>query len=158
MPPPPHFAVAAFVRDLLYESEGRELRGTRHFAPGEFVHVAPPMSGDGWARTRLTARSRDTGRYTTVTGPRARLHRHHRRWIDDPEMLAALGPDAGPWQQFEFGLYLATLSEDPLAEEERYGWAPGEWDALTAGLLAPRRPDLARGGAERDPRAGGGGA
>lgn len=144
MPPQPHFAVAAFVRDLLLEWNGRELRGTRLFAPGTLVHVAPPMSGDGWARTYLTGPARDTGRYVRVVGPRARLQRHHRRWIDDPEMLAALGPDTGPWQRPELAPYLATFSDDPLAEEGRFGWAPGEWDALTAGLLSPRRPELAR--------------
>lgn len=144
MPPPPHFAIAAFVRDLLFERDGRELRGTRLFAPGTLVHVAPPMSGDGWARTYLTGPARDTGRYATVVGPRSRLHRHHRRWIDDPEMLATLGPDTGPWQRPELGPYLATFSEDPLAEEGRFGWSPGEWGALTAGLLSPRRPELTR--------------
>lgn len=59
-------------------------------------------------------------------------------------MLAALGPNTGPWQRPEREPDLATFSDDPMAGDGRFGWAPGEWDSLTAGLLSPRRPDLAR--------------
>lgn len=143
---PPHDVLAAYVRDLVYEDHGREVRGTRYFAPGTLVYVNPPYSGDGWERTYLTGPVRGSGRFMSMLGPRSRLVHHHRRHVSDPEVLEAFRwTCGGPWlpgREWTDTL-LSHFSEDELADTREAGWAPGEWERLTSRLLCPERPRLA---------------
>jgi hypothetical protein len=140
-PPPPHFALAAYVRDLIYEDRGREMRGTRYFAPGSLVYVGRPYSRDGWERTFITGPVRGSGQYVSVLGPRSRLVHHHRRHVSDPIMLEALSRSQGGWWGAGGSIPedLARFSEDPLADTREAGWADGEWEGLTSRLLVPER-------------------
>jgi hypothetical protein len=147
LPPlPPHDVLAAYVRDLVYEDHGREVRGTRYFAPGTLVYVDPPYSGDGWERTHITGPVRGSGRFLSVLGPRSRLVHHHRRRVSDPEVLEAFRwTCGGPWlpgREWTDTL-LSHFPEDALADTRAAGWAPGEWERLTSRLLCPERPRLA---------------
>lgn len=145
MSPPPREGVVGFMRDLLTEVDGVEMRGTRLFAPGTLIYVHPPFSGDGWERTYLTGASRLDGRLASVLGPRRRIGRQHRRLVTDPDALALFATRSrgywerdGPWTANT----LPFFSDVPDAGEREQGWAPGEWDALTRTLLAPERPRL----------------
>lgn len=145
--PPPHFALAAYVRELIYEYRGREVRGTRHFAPGALVYVGRPYSGDGWERTFITGPVRGSGRYISLMGPRSRLVHPHRRWVDDPVVLEALTWSPSGWWTEDGSVpeLLSRFSEDPLADTRETGWEDGEWERLTARLLVPERPRLVAG-------------
>jgi hypothetical protein len=146
LPPlPPHEVLAAYVRDLVYEDHGREVRGTRYFAPGTLVYVNPPHSGDGWERTFITGPVRGSGRFVSVLGPRSRLVHHHRRRVSDPEVLEAFRWSCGgPWLPGRdwTDTLLSHFPEDELADTRDAGWAPGEWERLTSRLLCPERPRL----------------
>ncbi len=140
----PHFGLAAYVRDLVYECDGREVRGARHFTPGTLVYVAPPHSGDGWERTHVIGPHRDGSGFAAMIGPRSRLHRYHRRWIDDPAALAAIS-GAGSRSWWVWGdnpEWLEGFSDDPDRETARGGWGAGEWEELGARMLSPERGAL----------------
>lgn len=133
--------LAAYVRDLIYEDHGREVRGTRYFAPGSLVYVGRPYSGDGWERTFITGPVRGSGQFISVHGPRSRLVHHHRRWVSEPAVLEALSRSWSGWWREDGSIPedLARFSEDPLEDTREAGWAPGEWEWLTSRLLVPER-------------------
>lgn len=145
MAPPPREGLIGFMRDLLVEVDGVEMRGTRLFAPGAVIYVHPPYSGDGWERTYLTGRSRVDGRLASVLGPRCRVGRAHRSWVTDPDALTLFATSRmGYWEGTSSWVQetLPLFSEDPDAGEREAGWTAGAWDALTRDLLAPERPRL----------------
>ncbi len=90
--------MTGWVRRTPYEREGVIVRGAWHFAPGEKVYVEPPMSGDGWERTYMVARHRETGQWTRVIGPRSRLRGFHVEEVTDRTALDLLRGCVG-WER-----------------------------------------------------------
>jgi len=129
---------AAIVRDVAYDSRGRLVRGMSRFAPGTQVYVAGPYSGDGYERTMMIGRDRDTTRYIVLMGATARLKQWHLADVTEPEALFVLRSAAGDWEyHFISNTGLSTMLP-PVA------WQPPEaWGPLVARWFAPERPRLA---------------
>ena len=129
---------AAIVRDIAYDLQGRLVRGMSHFAPGSLVYVAGPYSGDGYARTMMIGRDRDTARYVALMGSTARLKQWHLADVTEPDALRAIHHAAGDWDyRFSYPLDLPT-APPPIA------WQPHDaWRQLVARWLEPDRPQLA---------------
>jgi hypothetical protein len=130
---------AAIVRNVVYDQRGRALRGLSHFAPGTLVYVAGPYSGDGYERTLMLGRDRETSRYIAMMGATARLKQWHLAQVTDPEALFVLRHASGNWDPGPSHASDALPNAPPPI-----AWQPpAAWNALVERWFEPERPRLA---------------
>src|SRR5512140_226465 len=135
----PRRVKAAIVRNIAYDRRGILTRGLSHFAPGTLVYAAGPYSGDGYERTVMIGRDRETARYISMMGATARLKQWHSAEVTDPEALFVLRNAYCDWN-YERSLELTRLPSTPPP----IAWQPpAAWPELVGRWFEPERPRLA---------------
>jgi hypothetical protein len=94
----PEWGLQANVRDVTYSIKGVEVRGAKHFAPGAEVYPHGAYSGDGYERTYVTGRHKETGQFISILMPTERLENWRAVLIEDPIVLFRMRETgAGYW-------------------------------------------------------------
>lgn len=143
--------LAGYIRDLPFEMDGRIVRGSRHFAPGERV-VLTATYGAGFRLQRSTftviGPHRDTGEIVARLCPSSRIRGHYRVYVTQRALIDvfdACAERARPrtlpetWKINRFPAKRTPASHDGVSD----GWAEDAWESLAATLLDPSRARLA---------------
>ncbi|UQA59069.1 hypothetical protein [Polyangium aurulentum] len=91
----PVWGLRATVNDEPYDSRGTEVIGTKHFAPGSPVYPHRQYSGDGYERTYVTGKDRETGRYASIIYPVWRFRDWEAVLLDVPAVIYRMRGPAG---------------------------------------------------------------
>ncbi len=93
----PVWNIVAQIKDGNYESKGKIVHGSKHFKPGELIYPHSVHSGDGYERTYLTGRHKETEMIITLLSGLTRLENWRIETVSNPIIVYELNSRIG-WQ------------------------------------------------------------
>ena len=106
----PVWGLKAYIRDLSYGIKGKIVHGTKHFLPNQAVYPHKIYSGDGYERSFVTGRQKESNRFISIMMPVIKMEKWSIEKLSNPIILFRMQEGAG-WNGSTGGSHQAAQLE-----------------------------------------------